>query len=275
MLELVIVATGTALATGLGAVPVFLLGRRAEELRPLLLGVAAGVMGVAAIAGLLKPALDESDVGTVGIGVVVGVAFLLVVRRFLLPDRAETVTRAKRTSLLVFAVLFVHSLPEGLALGTAWASSVEGLATFIVIAIAVQNVPEGTSVAIPMEAAGYGAPVSSGRRSAQAPHNRSRRRSPTWRSIRSARCCPCRSRSRPGRCWLWSRLRSCPSPTRRASGGPCRSRGGSGGDAGAQRSARRLIAGPRSGPLSNPALCRLGAALPSRCRFRCDLESRQ
>ena len=57
---------------------------------------------------------------------------------------------------LVFFVLFVHSLPEGLALGTAWASTTEGLAAFIVIAIAVQNVPEGTSVAIPMEAAGYG-----------------------------------------------------------------------------------------------------------------------
>jgi zinc transporter, ZIP family len=157
MLELVIVATGTALATGLGAVPVFLLGARAEKLRPVLLGIAAGVMGVAAIAGLLKPALDDSTIGTVAAGLIVGVAFLLIVRRFLLPDRAETVTRAKRTSLLVFAVLFVHSLPEGLALGTAWASTVEGLSTFIVIAIAIQNVPEGTSVAIPMEAAGYGA----------------------------------------------------------------------------------------------------------------------
>ena len=63
MLELVIVATGTALATGLGAVPVFLLGPRAEKLRPVLLGIAAGVMGVAAIAGLLKPALDDSTSG--------------------------------------------------------------------------------------------------------------------------------------------------------------------------------------------------------------------
>jgi ZIP family zinc transporter len=44
-----------------------------------------------------------------------------------------------------------------LALGTAYASTVDGLAAFIVIAIAVQNIPEGTSVAIPMEAAGYGA----------------------------------------------------------------------------------------------------------------------
>ena len=54
-------------------------------------------------------------------------------------------------------MLFVHSLPEGFALGTAWASTVDGLAAFIVIAIAVQNIPEVASVAIPMEAAGYSA----------------------------------------------------------------------------------------------------------------------
>jgi ZIP family zinc transporter len=62
-----------------------------------------------------------------------------------------------RTALLVFAVLLVHSLPEGFAIGTAYASDTEGLALFIVIAIAIQNIPEGTSVAIPMEAAGHSA----------------------------------------------------------------------------------------------------------------------
>ena len=155
MLELILVALGTALATGLGAVPVFLLGERAAALRPALLGVAAGVMTVAAIAGLLAPALDEGGPGAVGVGLVAGVAFLLVARHALPPQRTA-IGSARRSSLLVFIVLFVHSLPEGLALGTAWASTTEGLAAFIVIAIAVQNVPEGTSVAIPMEAAGYG-----------------------------------------------------------------------------------------------------------------------
>jgi zinc transporter, ZIP family len=53
---LLIAASGTALATGIGAVPVFFLGTRAAQLTPLLLGFAAGVMGVASIAGLLIPA---------------------------------------------------------------------------------------------------------------------------------------------------------------------------------------------------------------------------
>src|SRR5206468_3357440 len=46
--------------------------------------------------------------------------------------------------------------PEGLAIGTAWASGTAGLGLFVILAIALQNVPEGTSVAIPMQAAGFG-----------------------------------------------------------------------------------------------------------------------
>ena len=61
-----------------------------------------------------------------------------------------------RRSVLVFGVLLVHSLPEGFAIGTAYASDTAGLSLFVILAIALQNIPEGTSVAIPMEAAGFG-----------------------------------------------------------------------------------------------------------------------
>src|SRR5215218_10162259 len=119
LLVLFLAACGTALATGLGAIPVWLLGTRAAALTPLLLGVA-------------RRRLDHDSVfmGRSGPGA--------------------------RTSALVFAVLFVHSLPEGLAVGTAYASERVGLGLFVIVAIAIQNIPEGTSVAIPMETAGFG-----------------------------------------------------------------------------------------------------------------------
>ncbi len=60
-----------------------------------------------------------------------------------------------RLSVLVFGVLLVHSLPEGLAIGTAYASDLAGLSLFVILAIGLQNVPEGTSVAIPMAEAGF------------------------------------------------------------------------------------------------------------------------
>ena len=159
MVELILAATGTALATGLGAIPVFLLGERAAALTPALLGFAAGTMAVASIAGLLLPGLDQGSAGEVGLGVAAGVLFLLGARSFL--GRSEirgggTRAIARRTSLLVFAVLLVHSLPEGFAIGTAYASETAGLGLFVIVAIAAQNVPEGTSVAVPMAAAGAG-----------------------------------------------------------------------------------------------------------------------
>jgi zinc transporter, ZIP family len=156
MPELVLFASLTTLATGLGAIPVFMLGSRAAELRPWLLGLAAGVMSVAAVAGLLLPALDDGGTLEVAAGLAAGIAFLLVARRLLSSPRADlSRVRGSRTSLLVFLVLLVHSLPEGFAIGSAYASSVEGLALFIIVAIGVQNIPEGTSVAIPMQAAGF------------------------------------------------------------------------------------------------------------------------
>ena len=157
LLVLFLAAGATMFATGLGAVPVWLLGTRAAALTPFLLGVAAGVMGVASIVGLLLPAAEEGSVWDVLVGLTIG-GVLLGVARSRLDHESVFMGRSgpgARTSALVFAVLFVHSLPEGLAIGTAYASEREGLGLFVILAIAIQNIPEGTSVAIPMEATGY------------------------------------------------------------------------------------------------------------------------
>lgn len=157
VLILLLAASGTALATGLGAVPVFLLGERAHALTPFLIGFAAGVMAVAAVAGLLIPAAEENSALELLAGLAVGVGFLALVRSRFHPDHGfmGQTGPGTRTSALVFLVLFVHSLPEGLAIGTAFASDRAGLSLFVILAIAIQNVPEGTSVAIPMQEAGF------------------------------------------------------------------------------------------------------------------------
>jgi ZIP family zinc transporter len=155
---LALAGIGTALATGLGAVPVFALGHRADALRPLLWGLAAGVMAVASVVGLLAPALDEGSGGAVAAGLVAGVLFLVGGRSML--ERRDVHVGALRgagvrRSVLVFGVLLVHSLPEGFAIGTAFASEQAGLGLFVLLAITVQNIPEGTTSAIPMRDAGF------------------------------------------------------------------------------------------------------------------------
>jgi zinc transporter, ZIP family len=155
---LLLAASATALATGVGAVPVFLFGERTERLTPFLLGFAAGVMGVAAIAGLLVPAAEEGSAAELLAGLLIGVAFLVAISRRFALDRGFMGRSGPgaRTSGLVFLVLLVHSLPEGFAVGTAFASDRAGLSLFVILAIGIQNVPEGTSVAIPMQDAGFG-----------------------------------------------------------------------------------------------------------------------
>lgn len=113
-------------------------------------------MGVASVVGLLAPAFDEGSHVAALSGVAVGAGFLAIVRQGLGRRLPEPRSAGTRTALLVFVVLTVHSLPEGFAIGTAWASGTAGLAPFVIAAIAIQNIPEGTSVAIPMELAGIG-----------------------------------------------------------------------------------------------------------------------
>jgi len=154
LVELILLASGTAVATGVGAIPVMLLGDRAQAMVPLLLGIAGGVMAVASVMGLIIPALDRGTVTEVAAGILIGVGFLLLARRYLSHLPQDFSRAGGRTGLLVFLVLFVHSLPEGFAVGTAYQADPAQLGIFVVIAIAIQNIPEGTSVAIPLAAAG-------------------------------------------------------------------------------------------------------------------------
>lgn len=154
------VGTATAFATGLGAIPVFLLEHRTAAFAPALTGFAAGLMGFASVRGLLVPAFQDGAAGVVVASFVLGVAFLLgtraALRRYDAHRPASSMLgEPARRSLLVVLVLFVHSLPEGLAIGTAYASTREGLGLFVILAVALQNVPEGTATALPMQAAGY------------------------------------------------------------------------------------------------------------------------
>jgi len=156
---LLLAASATALATGIGALPVYALGERIERWRPALWGAVAGIMATASIQGLILPGLREgSDVSLVA-GALAGVGFLAIARVALAGHDVE-IGQARgvgaRRAALVIAVLFVHSLPEGLALGAAWASGTTGLGVFVFVAIGLQNIPEGTATAIPLRDAGVG-----------------------------------------------------------------------------------------------------------------------
>lgn len=136
------------------------------------LGFTAGVMIAAAVWGLLIPSMEMtggegfgSVAPTVG-GFLLGVAFLLGMD-YAIPhqhtaDSTPEGPRSKmsRTWKLVFAII-LHNIPEGMAIGVAFAAVAEGSeylsvagALALSIGIAIQNVPEGAIVSLPLRDAG-------------------------------------------------------------------------------------------------------------------------
>ena len=159
------------LFTSLGAVAVFGSKKMPSSLLTLLTGGAAGIMVAASFFSLLLPALEyESALPsyvTVTLGFALGGAFILLSDRILTRtrgryfsagERGEVIgangERGAKCTLLYFAVL-LHNIPEGLAVGVAFAEGAAGAgALLLALGIAVQNLPEGMCVAFPLRAKG-------------------------------------------------------------------------------------------------------------------------
>ncbi len=143
------------LATVVGAPFVLAIRRPAPSMVDALSGFTGGIMLAASCFSLLVPALDLGSVTSVTIGLLAG-AGVIALADELLPHlhllvrrrrgehamRTEESTRT-HTGLLVLVAMTIHNIPEGLAVGVAFAAGGPELGIPIAIAIAVQNVPEG------------------------------------------------------------------------------------------------------------------------------------
>jgi zinc transporter ZupT len=59
-----------------------------------------------------------------------------------------------RQAILIIATMFVHSIPEGIAIGVGYATGELRFGLLLAIAIAVHNIPEGMAVSLPLRARG-------------------------------------------------------------------------------------------------------------------------
>lgn len=155
------------LMTTLGAAVVFFF---AEAPRPqfqkAMLGFAAGVMTAASVWSLLLPAIDRAaDVGLPGwlpaaVGLLCGVVFLAALDAAL-PRlrRGRDENPSRRQSTLLMAAITLHNVPEGMAVGLAFAlaEAGEGMAGAAALAmgIGIQNFPEGAAISLPLRQEGY------------------------------------------------------------------------------------------------------------------------
>ena len=148
------------LMTALGAAAVFLFaGEIGARPRALMLGFAGGVMTAASVWSLLLPAIEQSGAESAlpawlpaAVGLFLGAGFLAL---------AEHLQRgAGGKERLLFTAITLHNIPEGMAVGLAFALAAEGeslaAALTLALGIGVQNFPEGAAVSLPMRQLGMG-----------------------------------------------------------------------------------------------------------------------
>lgn len=161
------------IGTTLGSACVFFLkGEIGDKLQKVLLGFAAGVMVAASVWSLLIPAMDMSaDMGKLSflpalIGFLLGMGFLLIMDS-VIPhmhvgsDEPEgTKSKLQKTTMLLLAVA-IHNFPEGAACGAIFAGVLAGEtdvtmagAIALSIGIAIQNIPEGAIISMPLRGHG-------------------------------------------------------------------------------------------------------------------------
>ena len=154
----------TALATGVGALPILLARGISARAQTVLMGFSAGVMLAASIFSLILPALSSATemTGSKTSGalltcaaLLLGAALLLIMDRVVPHEHEVQGVHGKRYQairrvwLFVFAIT-LHNGPEGLAVGVGFAGEGYAAGVPLALGIAMQNIPEGLAVALAM-----------------------------------------------------------------------------------------------------------------------------
>lgn len=153
------------IGTSLGSGFVFFLKNRINEnIQKMLVGVAAGVMIAASVWSLILPSVEMAEnQGVIAwipatVGFIFGVVFLILTNRF--AEKIESGKKVKKLNMLLFSVT-LHNIPEGMAVGVCFAGFLAGNvgidlweAMVLAIGIAIQNIPEGAIISMPLKVEG-------------------------------------------------------------------------------------------------------------------------
>ncbi|MCS7218569.1 MAG: ZIP family metal transporter [Thermus sp.] len=161
--------------TALGAGLVLLLPRPNQRFLDGMLGLAGGAMLAASFFGLLQPAMESAQeawgrlswipvaLGFIGGALLVVLLDQYAVRLRLFQPLARSLQEGNpRLALFLVLAIAMHNLPEGLGLGVTFGAAALGLseaitlggALALALAIGLHNVPEGMAVAFPLRREG-------------------------------------------------------------------------------------------------------------------------
>ncbi len=155
------------LGTSLGAFCVFFIKNKfGEKFKQAINGFAGGVMIAASVWSLLIPAMEYETSTSLGmfsflpatVGLALGIVFLILSDKFI-PD-TEHIGLGESNKMLFLSVS-IHNLPEGMAVGVVYAALLSsptleslGGAFALSLGIALQNIPEGAIISMPLASDG-------------------------------------------------------------------------------------------------------------------------
>ena len=142
------------LVTVVGGVIGTSIKRPSDRVLSAIFGFTAGAMLTVTFVNIIPEALKTSMLMALE-GFVLGVIFLMIIDIKLPHVHVEEADskRLVRIGTLIAAGIFIHDLPEGLAIGAGYVVATP-LGFMLALAIALHNAPEGFSIAVPLLAGG-------------------------------------------------------------------------------------------------------------------------
>ncbi len=142
----------------------FMKNNMSQKFQKIMVGFAAGVMIAASVWSLILPSVEMAEnQGVISwipatVGLILGVMFLILINK--LADKIQSKKNGKKLNMLLFSVT-LHNIPEGMAVGVGFAAALTGNsgiemfeAMLLAIGIAIQNIPEGAIISMPLKIEG-------------------------------------------------------------------------------------------------------------------------
>ena len=154
-------ALGLSAATVIGSLLGFIIKALPHKWNDAILGLCAGLMLAVSTLGLIVPAADSTGLEgwwLILIGVILGMIFLNLLdkatphlHKITGLDEEEHRNNASLNNVLLFVLaVALHKLPEGIAAGVGFNSDATADAWAVTVGIALQNIPEGMVVIVPL-----------------------------------------------------------------------------------------------------------------------------